>query len=248
MHTMNSIDESAPDPFSQTHWSMVCRAQEGSQEALETLLSDYREPILHHLARHLGIQDAEDACQDYFYGLLQSGYLQKARQDHGKFRAFLLHDLRYFILGRRRRRATLKRGGQNPHISLEGAADAGVQFRDGEDDWNVKHFDGDWATNLMKQAWKRLRDEQERSGNGERFSQLASFLEAGGTEKEYEEVASTLLMTSNAVSTAVSRLRHSYAKHLRVLVSETLAPGESVDEELNYLRSCYVGSMGQDCA
>ena len=238
---MSNPEEGSEDPFAQTRWSLVCEAQEGSREALETLLATYRAPILQHLVRHLGIEDGEDACQDYFYGLLRSGYLQKARKNHGKFRAFLLHDLKFFILGRRRRSSAAKRGGRIPHVSLEGAEEAGVQFRDGEDEWKAERFDEDWANNMMVQARQRLREQHEKRGNLERFNALASYLEGGGNEEDYERLAASLSMTPNAVSTAVSRLRQGYARHLREVVSETLAPGESVTQELNYLRSCYTG-------
>lgn len=235
--------EGSGDPFTQTHWSVVRQAQAGSHEALEELVAAYRAPIVRHLQRHLGPNDGEDASQDYLVGLLTSGYLTKASQEHGKFRAFLLHDLRYFILGWRRKRGAIKRGGKTPKVSYEAALEAGVPFADPHDDDAVEAFDQDWAGTLLVQARNALREKQEKGGNMERFEAMEPFLELGGSPEDYETAARKLGMTTNAFTTALTRLRQSYAALLKERVSHSLLPGESVEEEMAYLRQCYQKSL-----
>ncbi len=78
-----------------THWGVVLAAREGdapqAAAALEHLCRAYWPPLYAYIRRD-GCEptEAQDLTQDFFARLLARDYVQRLRQQEGKFRSFLL--------------------------------------------------------------------------------------------------------------------------------------------------------------
>ena len=233
-------DRTSGDPFAATRWTLVSEARDGTEEALEELLRIYREPIVRHLNRHLGWNDGEDAAQAYLSGLLERGYLGKANRERGKFRAFLLQDLRWFILSWRRQMRAEKRGGKAAMLSIEELREKGIDPVKDDCDWLEGKFSRDWAVCIAREALNRLRAQCGRRGEAESFELLRPLASAPGDSDDYKRIGEQLGKSPEAIKTAVHRFRKQYRDEMAAVVSETLSTGESVEAEMAFLRDCFL--------
>jgi len=81
----------------------------------------------------------------------------------------------------------------------------------------------------------RLRSEFQRDGKISEFERLKIFLTADKKEIPYASVAAEMQMSEATLRVAVHRLRKRYRELFREEIANTLADGESVDDELRYL-------------
>jgi hypothetical protein len=114
LDAMNADSSHAPDLFLTTRWSLVLKARSDhaseALRALDDLCSAYWYPVYAFIRRTCtSPEDAEDLTQTYFAALLERGYLDRASQDKGKLRAFLLADVKLFLSN--------ERGRQRPRVS-----------------------------------------------------------------------------------------------------------------------------------
>jgi len=90
--------------FPPTQWSQVAAAVgvelESSRSALNELCGNYWRPV-YSFIRHLGHppHDAEDLTQSYFADLVSRSYLRHADPNKGRFRTFLIRDLKFHLGG-----------------------------------------------------------------------------------------------------------------------------------------------------
>ena len=97
---MTGKQDSHPEPassgklFAATRWSLVLRAKDNSPEALNTLFTTYRRPLVVFAgaARFKldAASDEEDLVQGFFAHLLRRDFLADVDKQQGSFRAFLL--------------------------------------------------------------------------------------------------------------------------------------------------------------
>ena len=88
-----------------TRWSMIQRlADKQDQAAWTQLFHDYEPPMRKYARRWLSRlaggdpADADDVVQDYFQACLEKDWLTRARQDAGRFRAFVQMTLKRHVL------------------------------------------------------------------------------------------------------------------------------------------------------
>ncbi|MEM9018022.1 MAG: hypothetical protein AAGC68_13490, partial [Verrucomicrobiota bacterium] len=111
--------------FPETSWSCVQKVKDGDEkaarEALETLCSIYRGPIVTALRHKHGfsVEESEDIAQEFIVWFLDSGTVNRAEQTEGRFRSYLLTCLDYFSKNQRRKWKAERRGGQATHISID---------------------------------------------------------------------------------------------------------------------------------
>jgi DNA-directed RNA polymerase specialized sigma24 family protein len=138
--------------FATTHWSVVLAAADSGSPrapaALADLCETYWYPVYSFVRRsgHTA-EDARDLTQAFFARLLEKGWLEDARPDRGRFRAFLLTALRHFLSNERDWRNAAKRGGGKPLLSLE--------FDDGERRYQVEPVDGVTPEHIYERRWAR---------------------------------------------------------------------------------------------
>jgi RNA polymerase sigma-70 factor (ECF subfamily) len=234
--------------FTTTRWSVVIRAGSettaDSNSALESLCQAYWYP-LYAFVRASGNSpdDALDLTQEFFFRLLEKKWLAHADQSRGRFRTFLLAAMKNFLTNEWHRAQRLKRGGGREIIALDAlAAEERFKLEPRDNMTPEAMFEREWALTILKRAHERLAIEAAATGGKERFEALAPALTGERTDEGYQTIAARFATTANAVKSWVVRMRRRYGEILREEVSETLLPGEDVNEELRRLLAIVSGA------
>jgi RNA polymerase sigma-70 factor (ECF subfamily) len=208
-----------------------------ARDALETLCRGYWYPLYAYLRRvGQAPHDAEDLTQEFFARLLEKEWLLAAAPEKGRFRTFLLVALKRFMAKEWHRSQAQKRGGAQPHLSLD-TTDAERRYA-GEP---VETFAAEdiyerrWAMTLLDQTLAQLSAEFAQAGKAAEFDCLKRWLTADRGQIPYGEVAAELGSNEGAVRVAVHRLRKRFRQLFRDAIAGTVAEGESVEEELWHL-------------
>ena len=239
--TMNADSHFVDPHFPTTQWSHVILAQgehSRAHQALDHLCRKYWRPI-YAFARHRGLSphDAEDVTQAYFRHLLKRGYIHEADPQRGRFRAFLIHDLKYFLSNQRARARALKRGGGVVIIPMDTAF---VEARLGPldparaeaDEW----FDRQWALEVVRQAQSRVAQDYAALEKGKLFTVLQGGLVTPPDAAQYALWQEELGMSPGALKVALHRLRARFREAMQQLVRETVATEDDVKAEMDHLR------------
>jgi DNA-directed RNA polymerase specialized sigma24 family protein len=233
---------SAPgDIFATTHWTVVLaagrRSTPQSDHALEELCRTYWFPLYAYVRRRgYTKEDAEDLVQGFFARFLARNYLEGLSAERGRFRAFLLASLKYFLANEWDKSQRQKRGGGVSPLSLDWqTADTQFQIAATAELSPDKAFDREWALALLERVIGRLREECVASGKGQQFEQLKLFLTAGKGALSYAEATKSLGLDEGAARAVVHRLRKRYRQLLRDEIAQTLSSPAQVDEEMQAL-------------
>ena len=102
------------EAFLTTHWSMIENIQSGKdrhQALVGLLLERYWKPVYCYLRRKgYGNEEAKDLTQGFFHEVvLNRKLVQRADQDKGRFRSFLLHALNQYAINERAKQSAKKR-------------------------------------------------------------------------------------------------------------------------------------------
>ena len=225
--------------FQTTSWSMVLAAaadSERAEPALATLCQQYWRPVYAFIRRHGYSSDqAQDLTQAFFAVLLEKNYLRDAKQERGRFRSFLLTAVKHFLSNQKAREQALKRGGGQPHISINPAEAESWYSPEVVDGETPEHlFERRWALSLLEQVMAKLRAEFEKPAKAGQFDLLSPFLN-GDPGLGYETAAEQAGMSAGSLRTAVHRMRRKYRTLLREEIAETVARPEEIDEEIRFL-------------
>ncbi len=229
------------DIFATTHWTVVLaagnRSTPQSDGALEELCRTYWFPLYAYVRRRGHTkEDAEDLTQAFFARFLEKNYLDGLSVERGRFRAFLLASLKYFLANEWDKSQRQKRGGGAVPLSLDWqTADTQFQVAATNEPSPDKAFDREWALALLAKVIERLQNECAADGKANLFEQLKIFLTAGKGVLSHADAAKILNMDETAVRVAVHRLRKRYRILLRAEISQTLADESQVDEEMQAL-------------
>jgi RNA polymerase sigma factor (sigma-70 family) len=228
--------------FATTHWSVVLTAQDESpaaQEALEKLCRTYWRPIFSFVRRQgVGPEEAEDLTQGFFALLLERRDLDAVRKEKGRLRSYLLTSLKHFLASEQRRAMAIKRGKGQRLVPLEElSAKERIEMEPADHLSADRLYERRWASTLMEQVLRRLKDEYRAAGNAVLFDWLKQLLtdELGAPSRA--EIAAQLGMTENAVWQALHRFRHRYQVLLREEISHTVAIASDIEDELRHLIS-----------
>jgi len=230
-----------PHEFCTTRWTTVLKAKGGDSqrsEALESLCRTYWFP-LYAFVRHKGKspEDSQDLVQGFFEQFLMKDYLASVAQDKGRFRTFLLTSLTHFMANEWDKTNRLKRGGGRQIFSID-ALEAEERFKLEPADKGLgpdAAFDRAWAQTVVDAVFSRLRAEYARLGEADRFELLNVSLMGGEAEGGYAEIGTKLGLSEGGIKTVVRRMRLRFRDLLRSELSETLAEGVEVDDEIRHL-------------
>ena len=213
------------------------RSTPQSDGALEELCRTYWFPLYAYVRRRGHTkEDAEDLTQAFFARFLEKNYLDGLSVERGRFRAFLLASLKYFLANEWDKSQRQKRGGGAVPLSLDWqTADTQFQVAPTNEPSPDKAFDREWALALLAKVIERLQNECAADGKANLFEQLKIFLTAGKGVLSHADAAKILNMDETAVRVAVHRLRKRYRILLRAEISQTLADESQVDEEMQAL-------------
>ena len=242
-------DEGSGEPrqFVTTRWSLILSAahsEDGQQEArdaLAELCRIYWRPIFSFVHRRgYSKEDAQDLTQDFFWMILEHNWLKRADPDRGRFRSFLLKSLQNFLINASEKTHTRKRGGDVKFVSWDDwMAEAPSPLPISPQALNSlppeRLFDLRWATTVVEQALRRLREECETKGRLRLFNALSSYLTAERDEVSYANLSSVLGLAETAVTRQLHSMRQRYRSLLRDEVAHTVANPADVEDEIRHL-------------
>jgi RNA polymerase sigma factor (sigma-70 family) len=226
--------------FATTHWSVVLEAQGESpaaQEALEKLCRTYWRPVYSFIRRQgVGLEEAEDLTQGFFALLLERRDLDAVRREKGRLRSYLLTSVKHFLASEQRRAMAVKRGKGQRLVPLEELSAIERTEMEPADPLSADRlYERRWASTLMEQVLRRLKDEYRTAGNAALFDWLKQLLPDEPGAPPRSDIAARLGMTENAVRQAFHRFRHRYQVLLREEISHTVAIASDIEDELRHL-------------
>jgi RNA polymerase sigma-70 factor (ECF subfamily) len=236
-HTMYTLPGSSQFPT--TRWTLVVAAgdpdRKDAHSALVSLCENYWYPLYAYLRRR-GYQadSAQDLTQEFFIRVLSGRYLDRADPEKGRFRAFLLTSLKYFVADEEDRNRALKRGG-GAVLPLEfSVGEERYQHEPAHDETPERIFERRWALSVLDRVVERLRSEFVQHGRPEHFDRLKIFL-LGQSDAPYAALAREMNTSEGALKVAIHRLRKRYRELFRQEIADTVADPAEVESELRYL-------------
>lgn len=218
---------------------MIARQGDPAAEAaLNQLCTKYWRPVYLFIT-HRGStpHDAEDLTQAYFSRLLERAYLRKANPDKGRFRAFLIHDLKYFLSNESERNRALKRGGKVSFVSLDaGSAESRHEAVDPSATNPDAYFDRQWALETVRLAKLEVARDYREQGKETLFAALQSGLVTSPTAEIYTKWEAELGMSNGALKVALHRLRDRLKEAIEAQILETVSSEEELRLEMQHLR------------
>ncbi len=181
-------------------------------------------------------QDAEDATQEFLSGILTGKLLDNADPTKGRFRAYLLAAWKRFLIDQYRKQNSERRGGGAVTIALD--FDAGerhwlaLQSREPDPD---RVFMRSWASSLLEEAKRRLREDYVRRNRQFLFDALQLWLTQSPSASDYRELAVQLNASLSSVKVSLHRLRTRFGALLREVIAETVDDPSDIDREISEL-------------
>jgi len=166
--------------------------------------------------------------------ILEGRYLDRADPEKGRFRAFILTSLKFFVADEADRERSHKRGG-GVLVPLEfSSGEERYQREPVHDETPERVFERQWALSVLDRVVERLRNEFVQHGRPEHFERLKVFL-LGQSEAPYAALAREMNTSEGALKVAIHRLRKRYRELFRQEISNTVADPAEVESEIRYL-------------
>lgn len=216
--------------FQATLWTVVLRAKDHSQDALEELIKTYWKPVYIYIRRWgYPSEEAKDLCQGFFADLLERDFLKGVSKEKGRFRTFLLTVLKRYLINESERKRAQKRGGGKAVLSLDYTrAERDFTIMPTTDETPERSFNRQWALESMARALSALARELEPAT----FDAIKPHL-AGGPA--YEETAKKLGISVVRLNNLIHRTRKRYRELLRAEIAGSLSDPAEADEEVRNL-------------
>ena len=236
-----------PPQFATTRWSLILSAANSQSEeqkaraALEELCRIYWRPVFTFVCRRgYSMEDAQDFTQDFFLKILEHDWLQHADVNRGRFRTLLLTSLQHFLVNAAEKRHTRKRGGDVEFVSwddwmAEAPSQLSISARALDSMPAERLFDVRWATTVVEQALRRLREECEGKDRLRLFYALSRHLIEERDEISYASLSAALGVTESAVKNLLHAMRQRYRCLLRDEVAHTVDSPADIQDEIRYL-------------
>ncbi len=242
--TMHTPSRSAQFPT--TRWTLVVAAgdpqRKDARSALVALCENYWYPLYAYLRRRgYPADQAQDLTQEFFIRVMEGRYLDRADREKGRFRAFLLTSLKFFVADEQDRQRAYKRGG-GAVMSLEVSSGEDRYLHEpAHDETPERIFERRWALSVLDRVMDKLRDECARQGRPEHFERLKVFL-LGHSDVPYAALAREMNTSEGAFKVAIHRLRKRYRELFRQEIADTVADPSEVEPELRFLAGVLTGN------
>ncbi len=222
---------------------MIRRAgQRGSdgEDAVSEVCRLYWHPLYAFLRKRGYRQEAaRDFVQSFMVRLLEKGWLRRADEHRGRFRAYIRMLLLRHVSAETARAGARKRGGGAEHVPFDADLSERTLREDPEfDDLSPEaYFKRSLAIALFDAALRELDDRYRRHGNLETLEALLPALEGPMPDETYADIGRRLGIKANAVKIAVKRMRQRFSEALRTVAARTLRlpPGPELDDEIRDL-------------
>jgi RNA polymerase sigma-70 factor (ECF subfamily) len=253
-------EEGAGEPrqFATTRWSLVlsaAKSQSGEEKALnalEELCRIYWRPVFVFVCRRgYSMEDAQDLTQDFFLKILEGNWLQHADVNRGRFRSLLLTSLQNFLVKAAEKTRTRKRGGDVKFISwddwmAEAPSQLAISAHALDSLPAERLFDHRWATTVVEQALRRLRNECESKDRLRLFYALSRHLIEERDEVSYAKLSAALGVAETAVKKQLHIMRQRYRSLVRDEVAHTVENPADVQDEIRYLCAALAAGAAAD--
>jgi len=233
--------------FASTHWSVVLAAARTAspeaEAALEKLCMAYWYPLYAYLRRSgHSPHKAEDLAQEFFASrVVTKRILQGIQPGAGRFRSWLLCGLQNMVRNEWEKEQAVKRGGGQPHLSLDFQSAEGRYVAEPAHDLTPeKLYERSWALQLLDLTTDRLEANYRRDDKADLFEELKMFLPGEHSTRSYAEVAARLGRSEDAVKMMISRFRQEYGRILKAEVERIVDNPADVKDELR----CLLGALG----
>jgi RNA polymerase sigma factor (sigma-70 family) len=236
-HSMHTLPGGSHFPT--TRWTLVVAAgdrhHKEARSALASLCENYWYPLYAYLRRRGYSSDqAQDLTQEFFVRVLEGRYLDRAEPQRGRFRAFLLTSLKFFVADEGDRQRAQKRGG-GMVVPLEfSSGEERYQREPAHEETPERIFERRWALAVLDRVVENLRSEFMRHGRPEHFEHLKVLL-LGRSDAPYAAVAQELNTSEGALKVAIHRLRKRYRELFRQEIADTVVDPAEVESEIRYL-------------
>ena len=209
--------------------------QDEARSALVSLCEGYWYPLYAYVRRRgYPADQAQDLTQEFFVRVLDGRYLNRADAEKGRFRAFILTSLKFFLADEADRNRAQKRGGGNV-LSLEISSGEERYQRDPAHNETPEWiFERRWALSVLDRVVAKLRNEFVHHGRLEHFERLKVFL-LGQSDAPYAALAREMNTSDGALKVAIHRLRKRYRELFRQEIADTVADPADVESELRFL-------------
>jgi RNA polymerase sigma-70 factor (ECF subfamily) len=206
-----------------------------ARSALVSLCEGYWYPLYAYIRRRgYPADQAQDLTQEFFVRVLDGRYLDSARPEKGRFRAFILTSLKFFLADEADRHRAQKRGGGNV-LSLEISSGEERYQRDpAHNETPERIFERRWALSVLDRVVEKLRNEFLHYGRLEHFERLKVFL-LGQSDAPYAALAREMNTSEGALKVAIHRLRKRYRELFRQEIADTVVDPAEVESELRFL-------------
>src|SRR5215468_1974185 len=237
--TMQTL--AGPSRFPTTRWTLVVAASDPKRKevrsALASLCENYWYPLYAFLRRRgYPADQAQDLTQEFFIRVLEGRYLDRADPEKGRFRAFLLTSLKFFVSDEQDRNRAQKRGG-GALLPLEfSSGEERYQREPAHDETPERIFERRWALSVLDRVVENLRSEFVQHGRPEHFERLKVFL-LGQSDAPYAALAREMNTSEGALKVAIHRLRKRYRELFRQEIADTVVDPADVQSELLHLAS-----------
>lgn len=231
--------------FPATRWTLVVAAGDSdpkeARSALVYLCENYWYPLYAYLRRRgYPSEQAQDLTQEFFIRVLEGRYISRAEPEKGRFRAFLLTSLKFFVSDEEDRQRAHKRGG-GLLVPLEFASgEERYQREPAHDETPERIFERRWALSVLDRVLERLRNEFVQHGRPDHFEHLKVFL-LGHSDTPYAALAKELNTSEGTLKVAIHRLRKRYRELFRQEIADTVASPGEVESELRHLADVLTG-------
>jgi RNA polymerase sigma-70 factor (ECF subfamily) len=146
--------------FLTTHWSLIGDIQsgdDGNRALIGLLLERYWKPVYFYLRRKgHSHEEAEDLTQGFFHEVvLNRNLIQRADQAKGRFRTFLLHALKHYLIDEHHKRTALKRMPRDKLVPLDLTDSPALPAVIGQSDPQESYNYG-WMASLLDQILSQV--------------------------------------------------------------------------------------------
>jgi RNA polymerase sigma-70 factor (ECF subfamily) len=243
----NTMHTSAgPSDFPTTRWTLVVAAadpqRKDAHSALVSLCEGYWYPLYVYVRRRgYPADQAQDLTQEFFIRVLEGRYLDRADPEKGRFRAFLLSSMKFFLADEADRSRAQKRGGGAVRSLEFSSGEDRYQREPAHDETPERIFERRWALSVLDRVVEKLRSEFVHHGRPEHFERLKVFL-LGQSGAPYAALAREMNTSEGALKVAIHRFRKRYRELFRQEIADTVADPAEVESELRFLAVALSGN------
>lgn len=195
--------------FNSTTWTCIRDGASGDKKAIGQLYEIYLPPVRNYLQqRGIAETESEDLAQEVFVRVCSQDFLKAADPAKGKFRTLLLRVTQHVMIDYLRRRT----GKSNVSIDELKARYSTIHIEAPSDEPRDGEFDRCWADNLLRLAFKRLKEESK-----EFYDVLMAHV---ARHEKYEAIAERFGKKLQDVKNIIHRSKGKLRRYVEELISD----------------------------